>query len=60
MVRDCYSKLAHIVEERAEVWLLGSTQTGDSDMTDASNPSAGMSVKKKYVGELYSPSSEIS
>ena len=59
MVRDCYSKLAHIVEDRAEVRLLGSTQTGDSEMTDVSSPSAGMSVEKGYVGELYSPSSGI-
>ena len=60
MVRDCYSKLAHIVEERAEVWLLGSAQTGDSEMTDVLSPSAGMSVEKEYVGESYSPSSGFS
>ena len=51
MVRDCYSKLARIVEERAEVQLLGSTQTGDSEMTDVLSPSAGTSVEKGYVGE---------
>ena len=54
MVRDCYSKLAHIVEERAEVQLLDSTQTGDSEMTDVTSPSAGTHVEKGYVGESFS------